>query len=794
MKTIRKILLFLTTLFLVLAAVAYFYLKQQAPQYSGEIKSDKIQKETEILFDEYGIPHIYAQNAEDAYFALGYAHAQERLFQMTLISRLVEGRMAELLGEQLLETDRYFRTIGVQKEAERMAAIHLSERKTSRQKEAGAYIDGINHFINTANSPIEFKLLGIEKTPFTEVDIFANLIFTSMTFIGGHKSDIVLEQIKNVLGDAYLEDLFMNSANYQQNKGIVPDSMVISNQSLSLNTVFADPFLPTWEGSNAWVIAPFRSKSGKVITANDTHIPFSQPSVWYEAHLEYPGFSFYGSYLAGIPFAAIGHNKDISWGLTIFIMDIVDLYVEKINPENPNQVWENDHWAEMDVRHEIIKVKDGDDVEFDVQTTRHGPIMNEAVKNLGDKPVSLWWSLFDVSGDAVNCFYDLAHAKNIDEARNAAMLNDFLGLNIMYGDKDGNIAWWASGKIPKRPAHVNPAVFLDGASGTDDYLGFYDFSDNPMMENPPSGIIVSSNQEPPPVNGFIYPGYYVPNGRFDRITDLLSKKEKWSIEELKAVHADNTSTIHAGNAHFFAAKLNEINEFKADPLLDVLAEWKGDYPLESTAAVIYTKLVYYITEYILKDELGELAFKEALTSYSFKNAFPKFTQNENAPWWDDVTTKEVKETQMDILSKAFIQTKTDLVAQLGEDHTLWKWADVHTLTHVHPIGKKEPFDKIFNIGPMAAPGGNGVPNKQQYTLNPTGKYEISSGPALRILLDFADLENSLNINPTGQSGNLMSPHYSDQAVMYNNIIYRKQKMNRTDIEKGSQRLVFRNEK
>lgn len=791
MKLLRKIFFLLVILLVIAAVSGYFYLNNQAPQYSGEIQSDKIQGETEILFDEYGIPHIYAENAEDAYFALGYAHAQERLFQMTLISRLVAGRMSEFLGEPLIKTDKYFRTMGVHKQAERMAKIHFSERKTPRQKEAGAYIDGVNHFMNMGNSPIEFKLLGIEKEPFTEVDVFSNLIFTSMAFIGGHKSDIILEQIKNSLGDAYLEDLFMNSANYQQDRGIVQDSILLSDQALSLNTIFPDQFLPTWDGSNAWVIAPSRSKSGKVITANDTHIPFSQPSVWYEAHLEYPGFSFYGSYLAGVPFAAVGHSKDVSWGLTIFIMDIVDLYVEKINPEDDTQAWENDHWADMAIRQERIKVKDGETVEFDIKTTRHGPIMNDVVENLGDKPVSLWWSLFDLPGDAVNCFYDLAHAKNMAEAKNAAALNDYLGLNILYGDKDGNIAWWASGKIPKRPAHVNPAVFLDGASGADEYLGFYDFSENPMIENPESGVIVSANQEPHAVNGFVYPGYYVPNGRFDRITDLLSQKEKWSIDELKAVHADNTSAIHADNAHFFARKLQEIDEFKTNEILDILVNWSGDYPLESTAAVIYTKLVYYLTDYILRDELNEEAFKEAIGSYSFKNSFPKFTQNPDSPWWDDVTTSDVKETQMDILTKAFKQTSSDLVAQLGADHTQWKWKNVHTLTHVHTIGRKEPFDKVFNVGPMAAPGGNGVPNKQQYTLSPDGKYEITSGPALRILVDFADLENSININPTGQSGNFMSPHYSDQAKMYNEVVYRKQKMNRQDIEKDARKLVFK---
>ena len=790
MKILRRILLFLLLIIFIAATASYIYLKRQAPQYNGTLEVENIEKETEVLFDEYGIPHIYADNAEDAYFAFGYVHAQERLFQMELIRRLIAGRMSELLGEPLVKTDKYFLTLGVRKQAERMAEIHLSERKTPMQKEAGAYLDGINHFINTGTSPLELTMLGIPKEPYTAVDLFSTMIYMSMAFTGGFKTDIILDQVKNKFGEQYLEDWFMNSTDFLKNRGVVMDSLTVLKESLSLQESFPDNFLPIWDGSNAWLIAPSRSKSGKTITANDTHIPFSQPSVWYEAHLEYPGFSFYGNFLAGVPFAAIGHNKDVSWGLTIFPMDITDLYREKVNPENRNEVWENDHWVAMEVRKETIKVKGGEDISLEVKSTRHGPVINDVFENMGEQPVSLWWSLYGLPGESTTAFYQLAHAKNIIEARKAAALNDFLGLNIMYGDKDGNIAWWASGKIPKRATHINPNTFLDGASGEDELLGYYNFSENPTIENPASGIIVSANQEPPAVNGFVYPGYYVPMGRFDRISELLSQKEKWDIEELKVIHADNTSAIHADNAHHFARELKKSTTFESDPLLDILANWQGDYPLDGNAAVIYTKLVYYITEYAMLDELGDIAFKEAVVSYNYKSGFPKLIHNVNSPWWDDISTSDVKETQSDIFKKAFLQTSEDLKTQLGDDHNSWKWADVHTLTHVHAIGRKEPFDKIFNVGPLAAPGGNGVPNKQQYRLNADGKYEVSGGPALRILLDFADVENSININPTGQSGNFMSPHYNDQAKMYNEVAYRKQKMNRASIEQNAKKLVF----
>lgn len=791
MKILKRILLAILVLLAVAVAVVFIYLNKQAPKYEGSLEAEGISAETEVLFDEFGIPHIYAENAGDAYFALGYVHAQERLFQMELIKRLISGRMAELLGPDLVKTDQYFLTLGVREEAKRMAALAFPARETPMQKEGFAYIDGINHFINTGTMPLEFQLLGIKKEPYTMEDMYSTVIYMAMAFTNGFKIDLVLEEIEKVYGQAYLQDWFMNYASYHQ-PTMAEDSTGLPDNALSLNGAFPDLFLPVWEGSNAWVVSPSKSKSGQVITANDTHIAFSQPSVWYEAHLEYPGFSFYGSYLAGVPFAAIGHNRDISWGMTIFPMDISDLYLEKSNPENPDEVWVDDHWQAVEKIQKVIKVKGAADVECTVKKTRHGPIMNEVMEGMGEAPVSFWWSLFELPNNSVKAFYDMGHARNIDEARAAAATNDILGLNVVYGDKDGNIALWSSGKIPKRPAHVNPAQFLDGASGADELLGYYDFSENPQSENPESGFLVSANNEPQPVNGIIYPGYYLPNGRVNRITELLASKGNWTIEEMKNIHGDYTSAIHADNATKIVGILK--NSGMSDDemtLLNLMDGWSGEHGAESKAAIVYNKFIYYMTLEGLGDELSPLAFEEVLKSYSYRNSVPNFINNPASPWWDNVSTADAHESQQDIFKLAFEETAANLYAGLGKDLGKWRWADVNILTHVHPIGRKKPFDKIFNVGPFPTAGGNGVPNKQEHVLSADDQYNVQSGPALRILLDFADVDHSLNINPTGQSGNIMSDHYDDQAEMYVNVQYHTQKMNRQDIEKNARQLVFK---
>lgn len=791
MKIVFRIALVLLLLIVIALAFGYRFLQKQAPRYEGEVTAEVLKAEAEILFDEYGVPHIYADNAEDAYFALGYAHAQERLFQMELIRRLISGRMAELLGPELLETDKYFLTLGVREEAQRMAKTQFGERSSQMQKQGWAYIDGINHFINTGKAPLEFTMLGIEKEPFTMEDMFSTIIYMSMAFTSGFKIDLVLEQANNSLGAAYLEDWFMNYEHYPRQSEAV-DSTGLPLDALSIKDVFPDMFLPVWEGSNAWAVAPSRTKSGQVITANDTHIPFSQPSVWYEAHLEYPGFSFYGNYLAGVPFAAVGHSRDVSWGLTIFPVDITDLYRERHNPENPDEVWVDDHWESMEIVNKTIKVKGAEDVQLAVKKTRHGPVMNDVLDNLGEEPVSFWWSLFKLPNNAVRAFYDLAHSKNIDQAREAAAINDILGLNIIYGDKDGNIAWWASGKIPKRPDHVNPTRFLDGASGKDEFLGWYDFTENPQSENPESGMLVSANHEPDPYNGKSFAGYYLPKGRFNRITQLLSAKSDWTVEEMKAIHADHTSAIHEENTKMILEVLKDSKFTEKEKLLlNLMDGWEGDHPVDGKAAIVYNKFIYFMTEYGLLDELGEKAFEEVLKSYSYRISIPSFISNPDSPWWDDLTTSDIKESQKEIFEKSLRATAENLYGALGENVDNWKWEDVNTVTHVHPIGRKKPFDRIFNVGPFGTSGGNGVPNKQEHRLSAADKYAVGSGPALRILLDFADVEHSLNINPTGQSGNIMSPHYDDQAEMYINVQYRTQKMNRTEIEQNARKLVFK---
>ena len=269
-------------------------------------------------------------------------------------------------------------------------------------------------------------------------------------------------------------------------------------------------------GSNSWIVGGTKSKNGKVLFANDPHIGFSQPSVWYEGHLNTPDLNLYGYWLAGFPFPQLIHTEHHAIGLTMFENDDIDFFREKTIADKPGEYFYQNEWLPFETRKEVIKVKDAEDVEMTVRNTVHGPIMNDAIKGLeNNEPVSMWWTYLLHKSMTVEAGYKLHKAKSMEEAKEAAALVHAPGLNVMYGDVDGNIAWWAVGKLPIRPDHVNSKLILDG-TGKDDPLGYYDFSENPQAENPESGYVYSANNQSVSPTGKFHPGYYLPEDRARR--------------------------------------------------------------------------------------------------------------------------------------------------------------------------------------------------------------------------------------------------------------------------------------
>ena len=802
MKRFFLILIGLIVILSLCGAGGYAYLKSTAPDYSGNLTVKAIHEPVEVLFDEFAVPHIYAENEEDAYYALGYVHASERLFQMEMIRRIAQGKLSEILGPDLLKTDMMFLTLGLHSHALESEKEFFSEINQPFQKAAIAYMNGLNEYIENGETPIEFQILGIEKAPFTVANLYDVAGYMAFGFAQGFKIEPVINKILKHHGPEYLEDF---DVHHLPGTAQIPIHLPTdSSSSHTSPTMAAHVYkileslpVPMWIGSNSWIVAPERSNSGKVIFANDPHIGFGQPSVWYEAHLETPDFSLYGNHLAGSPFAPIGHTRSHAIGLTMLENDDMQFYREKINPENPNQVWVNDHWEELSIRKETIKIKDGADTTINIKITRHGPIVNEVFKLLGEEeeaPISMHWIYTKFPSHQLHVSYKLAHGKNMQEVQDAVATLEGPGLNVMYGDTAGNIAWWGAGKLIKLPEHTNSKFILDGASGKDEPLGYFDFSENPQSVNPPSGYVYSANNQPGPVNGYLHPGYYAPGDRGQRVMNLIAEKEVWSKEEMKEMALDNTSVTYSNYVSHILPLIDSpenVSSEEKEQAVNLLKEWDGNHNLESVAPTIFYKWINRIMYHTMSDEIGQGDYLAFAGTFMVKRSTPLILANDSSVWWDDVSTSNKVESRTQIVNQAFSETISELKELLGKDINQWEWRRAHTLEHGHLIGRQEPMDKLFNVGPLPIAGGHEVINNTGFPVHPTGLYEVKMGPSRRAVIDFADLEHGETILPTGQSGNPMSPHYDDQTEMYSKGEYRTMLLNKEEILKAMRyKLTF----
>lgn len=818
MHLLKRLLLALLLLLVLAVLVGWLWLRGQQPDANATVQLPGQRDSVEVLYDGYGIPHVYAQSEADLFYAFGYVHARDRLFQMELLRRLADGRLAEVFGPAALPSDRFFRTLGFRRHAKRtLDSVYRKTPDAPFVRAAEAYVRGVNAFIQSGETPLEFTLADIPKTPFTLEDLEIVQGYMAFGFAEAFRSEAYLTTIQEGLGPEYLADF---AADWPEGEPMIPvrnsEGQLAAAQALGrvathLTELQKTLPLPPFVGSNGWVISGKKTASGRPILSNDTHIGFAQPSVWYEAHLSCPGFNFYGNFLAGTPFGALGHNESGGWGLTMFENDDVDFYREKPNPQNPNQVWFKDHWEELKTRTETIRVKDSADVALSVRETRHGILIQDVERSLKTtrlttQPVALWWTFLKFPNRAGEAFYELAHAKTAAQAGAAVAKLHAPGLNVMWADAGGNIAWWAAAKLPIRPAHVRPYLLLDGSTGADDPTGWLPFSQNPQSLNPDRGVVFSANNQPgapqPTDMGTgeaspgLVPGYYVPGDRARRIEQLLfTEKRDWTPETVRAVVNDVTNPS-------FPALLKDLLPLVKPGVLNsenrnvvkaylALERWSGEHELTSTEPTMFYRFLYHIGELALRDELGELT-GPFFNNVCFKRPMARWLRRDASPWWDNRATP-ARETRAQILTEAFRRTVVDLEKQLGPDPTDWRWERVHTLTHRHPLAVAGPLlASYFNVGPMPVPGGRDTINNLDFDLDSTGLYPVVYGPALRRVVDFADVAHGTSVLPTGQSGHRASPHYADQAELFVQGKARPELMNRADVERAATgRLVLK---
>ncbi|WP_431167285.1 penicillin acylase family protein [Tenacibaculum halocynthiae] len=790
MTVFKKLLKVILVLLILLFIGIWLFTNSLKPVYNGEVALANISEKVTVYYDEVGVPHINAENEKDAYKALGYVHAQDRLWQMELIRRIAAGRLSEIFGKELLRVDTFFSGLGIE-EATKKTIERLDKNSQSYQL-TQSYLDGINQFMQEGATPLEFYMVGVDKEKYTLSDIYNVYGYMAFSFAVAHKTDPLLTEVKEKLGDAYFDEL--NGATFD-------NLTVIKNEknpelkagfAKAINTLLEKLPVSPFIGSNSWVIGPEKTKNGKVIFANDPHIGFSQPSVWYQSHIKTPSYEMYGFNLALTPFPLLGHNKDYAYGLTMFENDDVDFYYEQNNPDNALEYKTPLGYEKYKLINKTIKIKDGKDTTYQVKVSKHGPIMNGLIEFLDDsRPIAMQWIYTKLNNELLDVSYEMSHANSLSDFKKGASKLHAPGLNIMYGDAKNNIAWFASGKLYKYRDSLNTKLILDGASGKDEILSYLDFEENPQAINPKNNYVYSANNQPDSIAGTLYPGYYLPENRARRIENLLDAKNDFTKEDVAKMIYDVTSVTAP---EIIGHLIKSIDKSKLSPsekkALQILKAWNGVFEKEQVAPVVYNRLWYEFVQNTFRDEMGD-ALEQFVSTPLEEKVVASQVKKKVSVWWDDVTTKEKIETKDEIVTKSFKKAILFLQQQLGENVDDWRWERVASVEYEHAIGKAGGLlRKLFNVGPFKTIGGDQVINNQIYKIDSTGYYKVSAGPSTRRIIDFSDVENSMAILPTGQSGNVFSSYYKDQTQKYLDGKFVKMKLNQQEIENSENVLVF----
>ena len=769
MKAVKWSLAGLLFLLIVGAVSIFGYLRMTLPEYSGTRTVPGLINEVEIVRDSYGMAHIYAANDRDAYFAMGFCQAQDRLFQMDLARRAGHGRLSEILGEELVKVDKLFRTLGAALPSGGWYKLISPEGRHSME----AFAKGVNYFLETNDTPlpIEFKILGYEPEPWSAFDSMAVMLYMDWSMNYAFKTELLHAAIIDRVGENLAHELFID---YPTDfPAIVPDG---ENPTARMGSACLDALqlagrvlgFEMGGASNGWVVSGKKSSSGKPLFSNDPHLNLSMPSIWYEGHLVTPEMNVSGALVAGLPFVIGGANEHVAWGVTNSHHDDTDFYIEKINPADANEYRYLDRWEQMETRKESIKVKGGGEVSHEIKLTRHGPLIDDLNTHGKQKGFGLAMRL--VRADFLNAFkgYWLVNrAKNIADIEEAAGYAKS-GQNWVYADDSGNIGFYFLGGIPKRKGFTGELP-VPGWDGKYEWEGYVSNREQPHLRNPQQGFIINANNKIEP-EGYphVITRYYATPDRFVRIQEMLMQKKRFSPEDFETMLADTLVVMARDWVPLIVQSLENVKlSTHAEEVLKHLRTWDYFSGKDAVESTVFNVFLNYLAENTFKKRLGQDLYVHYLTgdkNIPF-NVLRELIQKGESVWFDDPGTPAI-EGLNDVLAKSFQDAIVFLEKKLGGNVQDWQWGKLHTLTIYHPFGKKSALlGKFFNRGPY--PVGGSI-----FTVNPT-YFKVSKGFAVqgggasfRHIIDFSDMTNSRRVLPGGISGNLMSPHYDDQLELW----------------------------
>lgn len=794
-RLLVRALLAVLGLLLVAAAGGYLYLYRSLPQRSGEVKVAGLSSSVDIVRDADGVPHIYADSSPDAYFGLGYVHAQDRLWQMEYQRRVVQGRLAEIFGPDAIQRDRMLRTVGIYR-----AAVKAWETFPADSKLAvSAYVAGINAFINSHTGgrlPPEFTLLGFAPEPWSGPDVLAwvKLLAWNLDSLS-YSTELLAGDLIRRVGQARAQQLMPD---YPTEAPLIipapgndrqPEAAAAVDKMREL--IGASLINDGGLGSNGWVVDGTRSATGKPQLANDPHLWTTLPGNWYVAHLSGAELDVIGATLPGLPIVITGRNRQIAWGITHLAADVQDLYLERFDSTGRMTEFRG-QFEPLQIVAEPIKVKGESDITHIVRTTRHGPLISDPI-NLNDSqlpsdrrqgqlaPLALRWSALDPTDDTVDSFLRLNRARNWGEFKQALKTFAAPGLSFIYADADNNIGMCAAGRIPIRTARagLTPA---EGWSGANEWPGYVPFDELPQAFNPAAHFIITANNRP--VGGaykYFLGAQWAAPYRAERIKELIELKPTLGLDDEAAIQRDTVSL----QARELVPLLLKLVEPQTDPqrrALQQLASWDFDARGDSAATAIYEAWVERLPRALLGDELGPQLMDRYERRFDYVSGFLAGALKEgSSPWCDDITTPE-HESCSDIAVRALNEALDYLQSMQGSRIEGWRWDRVHVAVFPHPLSENNAILRRLFSRTIPNGGDKSTVNIGTFALNQV--FEQRAAPSYRQLIDLSNAEPGRFITAVGQSGHLLSSHYDDYLDDWQAGRYRALRFDRSAVDQG----------
>ncbi|MCS7010990.1 MAG: penicillin acylase family protein [Anaerolineales bacterium] len=805
-RILGRFLLSVVILSALLSLWGFFLIRRSFPQTEGEIRLPGLDSEVVIYRDSHGIPHIYASTLHDLFYAQGYVHAQDRFWQMDVWRHIGAGRLAEMFGKSQVETDAFLRTMGWA----RLAEQELRESSPEAIAILTAYAEGVNAYLTNhhgAALSFEYVLLRLlnpryAPEPWKPVHTLTWAKAMAWDLRGNIEAEIERALLLKTFSPEQIADLYPP---YPSDHPVIVEQFSplpmtfrpIPTQAETFSS--GEPALrrvarnlaqleallgPSGRGigSNAWVIAGTLTTTGKPILANDPHLGIQIPSIWYQMSLhcqpksercpyEVTGFSF-----AGAPGIIIGHNDRIAWGFTNVGPDVMDLYIERVNPENPNQYEVNGQWVDFETRTEVIQVSGDEPITITVRSTRHGPVISEVygLEEFGEQTglavpeafvISLRWTALQPQ-HIFEAIWGFNKAKNWQEFRAATRAFTVPAQNLVYADVDGNIGYQMPGQIPIRK---NGDGRLPVPGWTDEYewIGYIAFEDLPFVFNPQSGYIVTANNQSTPRD---YP--YLVTADWDygfraaRIVEMIENAPgPIDLSYIQRMQLDSTSL----NARTLLPILMSLPmEGRLEEARTYfLANWDGREEANSQSALFFERFWWNLLIETFYDEpFPEDYFPSG--GDRFYEVIRRLVEQPNSPWWDNRLTPDTVETRDDIFLRAFAITVEKGEEKYGKRFEKWPtWGEVHSATFRHrtfgQLGIR-PIEALFNRGPFPTGGGESIVNATGWKVGVS--FEVDWLPSMRMIVDLSDFDRSLTVHTTGQSGHAFHPHYVDLAPLW----------------------------